>query len=113
MMRERVSDDEPAVVVHEHAHVQPLRATQPEREDVRLPELVWCRALEATRAVLALRCRRRRLDQPLVVQDAAHLLLADTDCLEAREHVADPARAPVFVFTLQRDDLLARRRARL
>ena len=34
VVRERVSDDEPAVVVHEHAHVQPLAPPQAEREDV-------------------------------------------------------------------------------
>jgi hypothetical protein len=59
VVRERVTDDEPAVVIHEHAHVEPLRAPQPEREDVRLPQLVRCRALEPARLVLA-RWRRRR-----------------------------------------------------
>lgn len=34
MVRERVTDDEATVVVHEDAHVEPLRAAQPKREDV-------------------------------------------------------------------------------
>ena len=34
VVRERVTNDEPAVVIHEHAHVQSLRAPQPERKDV-------------------------------------------------------------------------------
>ena len=53
VVRERVADHEAAVVVHEHADVEPLGAPQPEREDVRLPQLVRHRALEAARRVLA------------------------------------------------------------
>ena len=37
MVRERMTDDVAAVVVHEHADVEPLRAPQAKREDVRLP----------------------------------------------------------------------------
>lgn len=59
VVRECVPHDEAAVVVHEHAHVQPLRAPQSKREDVRLPELVRRRALEAPRTVLAFSGRRR------------------------------------------------------
>jgi hypothetical protein len=49
MMCERVADHEATVVIHEHADVQPLRAPQPERKNVRLPQLVRRRALEAPR----------------------------------------------------------------
>ena len=59
VMRDRVADDEPAVVVHEHAEVQPLLAPLQEREDVRLPQLIRGRALEPPRRVLALRDGRR------------------------------------------------------
>ena len=59
MVRERVADDEPAVVVHEHAQVQPLLPALQEREDVRLPELIRRRALEAARQMLSFRRRRR------------------------------------------------------
>jgi hypothetical protein len=106
VMRERVADHEPAVVVHEHAHVQPLRAPQPEREDVRLPHLVRCRALEPPRRVLSFDLRRRRVDQPLRVQDRAHLLLADPERLEPLHDIANPPRAPGLVLLLELDDLL-------
>lgn len=102
MMGERVTDDEPTVVIHEHAHVKALRAPQPEREDVRLPELVRRRALEPARLVLARPRRRRCLDQALVVEDATHLLLRHAERLEPRQHVTDPPGPPRFVFTLQR-----------
>jgi hypothetical protein len=105
-MCERVTDDEPAVVIHEHAHVQPIRAPQPEREDVRLPQLVRCRSLEATRPVFALRGRRRRLDETCLVQDLPHLLLAHAQSLEPRQHVTDAPRAPRLVLSLDRDHLL-------
>jgi hypothetical protein len=113
MVRERVPDDEPAVVVHEHADVEPLRAPQAKREDVRLPELVRRRALEAPRAVLARRRRRRCFDESLVMQDLPDLLFRDAEGFEACEHVADPPRPPRLVFSLQRDHVLADDRVRL
>lgn len=109
MVRERVADDEAAVVVHEHAHVEPLRTPQPKREDVRLPQLVRRRALEATRTVLALSRRRRRFDHAGLVQDPPDLLLADTQRLEARHHVADAPRPPRLVLLLELEDLVADR----
>jgi hypothetical protein len=113
VMCERVSDDEPAVVVHEHAGVEPLRAPQPEREDVRLPQLIRCRALEAARPVLARGLRHRRLDESLVVQDPPHLLLGDAHRLEPREHVADAPRPPVPVLLFQCHDVVALHRVGL
>lgn len=110
VVRQRVSDHEPAVVVHEHAHIEPLRPTQPEREDVRLPELIRYRALEPPRRMLALLRRRRRLDEPLLVKDAPHLLLAHAKRREPGKHVANPPRAPLLMFTLEGDNLLAHRR---
>lgn len=106
---ERVPDDEAAVVVHEHADVEPLLPAVQKSEDVRLPELVRRRALEPARRMLALARRRRRLDQPLVVQDPPHGLLRDTECLEALQHVSNPPRPPAFVLLLECDDTLARR----
>jgi hypothetical protein len=110
VMREGLTHDESAVVVHEHAHVQPLCAPQPKREDVRLPQLVRCRALEPPWRVLALLRRRRRLDQPRLVKNPPHLLLAHAEPFEPRQHVADPPCAPRLVFTLERHDLLAHHR---
>lgn len=51
---ERMADNEAGVVVHEYAHVQPLRVAQSKREDARLPELIRSCVLEAARWVLAL-----------------------------------------------------------
>lgn len=110
VVRERVPDHEAAVVVHEHAHVEPLGASQPEREDVRLPHLVGHRALEASGRVLASRPFGRRLHQPFFVQDAPHHLLAHAQRLEARQHVPDPPRAPLLVLALELHDLLPHRR---
>jgi len=113
MVCERVADDETAVVVHEDADVQPLVAPQPKREDVRLPQLVRRRALEAPRTVLARRRRARRGDQPLLVEDPPDLLFGHADGLKPREHVANTSRAPGFVFALQRDDLVLDDRIRV
>ena len=112
MVRERVTDHEATVVVHEHADVQALGAAQPEREDVGLPELVRCRAFEAPRRVFALRFGLGRLDETFAVQNLPHLVLAHAKRLEAREHVADSPRAPVIVFTLDRDHLFTLDRVR-
>ena len=106
MVRERVPDDEATVVVHEHARVEPLAAPEPEREDVRLPQLIRRRALEAPRPVLALGARFGRLDEALPVEDVPHLVLVHAQRREACEYVANPASAPVLVFALERDDLL-------
>lgn len=59
MVRKRVAHDEAAVVVHEHAYVQPLGTPQTKREDVRLPQLVRRRAFEAAGAVFTVGRRRR------------------------------------------------------
>lgn len=106
VMRERVPDDESAVVVHEHADVQPLGATESKRENVGLPELIGRRPLESTWRMLALRFGLRRLNQPFLVQDAADLLLAHTERLEARQYVTNPPSAPVLVLPLEADHLL-------
>ena len=113
MMGERVSDDEPAVVVHEHAGVEPLGTPQPEREDVRLPQLIRRRTFEAAHRVFARPLRRRGFDEPSVVQDPPHLLLRNAHRLEPREHVADPPRPPILVLLFERDDALLLHAVRL
>ena len=116
MVRERVRHDEARVIVHEGREVQTLMASQQKREDVRLPELIRCSALEAPRWVLARRRRLRRLgDQSLLVQDPPDLCLTHTERAEARQHVADPPRARFGVRTLlchHRVPLRRRRRRR-
>lgn len=112
MVRHRVPHDEATVVVHEHAHVQPLCTPQPKREDVRLPKLVRRRALEPPRQVLPLHLRHRRLDESLVVQNPPHLLLRNAERLEACQYVTNPPRPPLLVFLLQRHHPLALHRVR-
>jgi hypothetical protein len=63
MMRERVRDDEPRVIVHERHEVEPLVTTQQEREQVRLPQLVRRRALEAARWTFASNTLGTTLDE--------------------------------------------------
>jgi hypothetical protein len=105
MVRDCVAHNEPRVVVHERRQVQALVPAQQEREDVRLPELIRRRPLEAPRRVLARSRRRRRLrQQPLLVQDPPHLCLRDAQRLEPREHVPDAPRPVLGVLLSLRDD---------
>src|SRR4051812_32974591 len=106
-MRERMPDHEATVVVHEHAHVQPLCAPQSKREDVRLPQLIRHRTFKSPGRVLARGRRLWRLDETLVVQNPPHLLLADSQRFEAGQYVADSARAPLLVFALEAQYLVS------
>lgn len=100
VMGRRVRDDETRVVVHENRQVHPLVASEQKREDVGLPELIGRRALEASHRVLSrLARRRRRLEQPGLVQDAAHLRLAHAERLESGQDVPDAPR-PVLRMLL-------------
>lgn len=113
MVRQRVGDDEPRVVVHERREVEALLSAEQEREDVRLPHLVRLGALEAARRVLAGGDRLRR-DEPRLMEDLSNLRLRDSQGVEAREHVPDPPRAHLRVLLAQSDHRLAERfRSRL
>ena len=104
VVRHRPAHEEARVVVHEGGHVETLVTPEQKREDVRLPHLIRRCALEAPRPVLPRRRRRRRLrDETLLVQDAAHFRLAHPQRLEAGEHVADAACAPLGVLASFRD----------
>lgn len=116
VMCQRVPDHEAAVVIHEDAHVQPLRAPQPKREDVRLPELIHAGPLEAPRPVLLRRGQLRRLDESRLVKNPPHLRLTHSQRLEAGQCVTDATRPPLLVFELELHHLLTlhtRLRARL
>lgn len=100
VVRRRVRNDEARVVVHEDRQVHPLMASEQKRENVRLPELIRRRALEAPHRVLSRLIRRsRRLEQPFLVQDAPHLCLAHAERFETRQHVSNPPR-PVLRMLL-------------
>jgi hypothetical protein len=103
MVRQRVAHDEPRVVVHERRQVDPLVPAQQEREDVALPELVRLRALEASGSGLRLRQRGPALrKQALFVEDATHRCLRHAEATEARQQVADLARAELRLRLLRR-----------
>jgi hypothetical protein len=73
VVRDGPADDEAAVVVHEDGDVEPLMLAQQEGKDVRLPQLVRRRALEARlrpRRVLYL--RGLLLEQTLLVKNPPH-----------------------------------------
>lgn len=99
MVCRRVRDDEARVVVHEDCQVHSLVASEQEGEDVRLPELIRRRALEASHRMLSRLLRRRcRLQQALLVQDPAHLRLAHAQRLEAGQDVPDAPSAVLRVL---------------
>jgi hypothetical protein len=97
---QRVRDDEARVVVHEAGEVEPIVASKQKREDVRLPELVRLRSLEASHGMLACTVGRRTLfEQALVVEDATVARLTDADAFTTRELVTDATRAPLWMTT--------------
>jgi hypothetical protein len=96
------------VVVHEGRHVDALVTSQQEGEDVRLPQLVRLRALEAPFRRRHLRHLGRLVrQQALVVKDAADLRLGHADGLEAAKAVGNLARTEVSEGLLHRDDGVA------
>jgi hypothetical protein len=102
VVRDRVRHDEARVVVHERGHVDALVPPEQEREDVRLPELVRFRALEAPLPRLAQHPLGLLLEQTLLVEDSPHRGLRNAECLEAFEEVADLARAKLGSLSLER-----------
>jgi hypothetical protein len=113
MVRQRVRHHEARVVVHESDQVDALMPSQQKREDVRLPELIGLRSLEAPRAVLVRLCLRTRLgNQPLLVQNSAYLCLAHPESLEARQHRLDASSPVLRVLLTERFHRLASRRPR-
>jgi hypothetical protein len=91
------------VVVHEGRHVQPLVPTQQEGEDVRLPELIRLRALEALLARTRFGYKSRdALDQSFLVQDSPHRRLRDAQTLKARHQVPDAPCAMLRVLLPRR-----------
>jgi hypothetical protein len=97
-----VAHHEPRVVVHEAYEIEPLVPAQQEREDVRLPQLVGLRPLEAPFGVIACRLLLVRLEQTRLVQDAPNRRLADANRLEAPQHVRDAPRPVLRVLLLHR-----------
>lgn len=106
---QRPAGNEARAVVEKRAQVYPLVPAQKESEDIRLPELVRLRPLEAPRPGLLPWRSGLRLEQPCLVQHAPHFALADPDRLEPLQHIADPPRPVLWVRLPQRQHrLLAR-----
>ena len=119
LVRDRVPDDEAAEVVHEDGDVEPLMPAQQEGEDVRLPQLIRLRPLEAPRQRLRLLdLRRPRLQQPFFMQNPPHRRLRDAKAFEPFQHIRDSTGAKVWVLLLRLHHaraprILDARRARL
>ena len=90
------------VVVHEAGEVHALMASDLEREDVALPELIGLGAFEAARRLLSSFDLVGRTQHPGFVQDASDRRLGDAEAFDAREHVTDPPRAPLGVLGARR-----------
>lgn len=97
VMRHRPRHDVARVVVHEADEVHALMASQFEREDVALPQLIRRRALESARWLLARRLDVSLGDQARLVKNAAHRRLRNAESFEPREHVANATCAPLRV----------------
>lgn len=110
VMRHHERYEKARVVVHERGDVDPLVLAQQEREQVRLPELVWLGALEpfGLGARLRFRCFSA-LEQAFLMQNAPHRRLRDSEPLESLKDVANPPRSTFRCFTLRVDDGLAAR----
>lgn len=110
VMRQRVPDHVTRVVVHEGDQIQPLVPPQQECEEVRLPQLVGGRPLEASgrlRAAFAL--GRSGVDEALLVQHAAHRALGDPEALVPGELVAEAPGAGLRLGSLGLHDRVAPR----
>jgi hypothetical protein len=98
--------DEPRVIIHEGDEVGIL-ATQPEREDVRLPHLIRRRPLEEPGSNHVPPFGRRRCGHQLHrVQLLPHGLRTRRQEENPPQHLTDPFDAERGILLLQLDDLL-------
>jgi hypothetical protein len=104
-MRHRQAHQIPRVIVEERRHVHALVLPQQEREQVRLPQLIGLRALEAHlgRLLLSLRARPRRR-QAFTRQHPAHRRRRHSDPEEPLHDITDPTTARRRLLLLRRDD---------
>jgi hypothetical protein len=110
VMRQRVSDHEARVIVHEADQVQTLVPAQQECEEVRLPHLIGQRSLEASRRLRsALPFWRCRLDQALFVQHAADRVLRHAESFEAAQRVSYASRPRLRLCLLRLDHRVSSR----
>ena len=100
------ADDEARIIIQESDEVG-VTATQPEREDVRLPHLVGRGPLEETGpGEVALFGRHRRWHQLGLVQALTHGLGTGREEEDPAQNLGDALDAEGRVLLLERDDLL-------
>jgi hypothetical protein len=105
MMRNHQRHHVPRAVVHEGGDVEPLMPSQQECEDVRLPELVRFRALEAMLGRTRLGdLRRYALQQSLFVEDPPYRRFRHSEPIEACQKVPDPSRPVLRMLPSRLDD---------
>jgi hypothetical protein len=94
------------VIVHECGHIDALVPAQKEREEIRLPQLVRFRALEAhyLRTRPGLRLRGLGLGKPFLLEHPAHRRLRGADAEEAPQHVANAPAASLRLGALDLND---------
>ena len=104
MVRHHQAHQVARVIIQERRHVHPLVFPEQKREEVRLPQLIGLRALEAPLLRLGLRPRRLALvrNRRLRRKHPAHRRLGGPDAKEAREHITNAPAPRLRVLSLHR-----------
>ena len=98
------------MVIEERRDVHPLVLPQQEGKEIRLPQLIGLRALEAPRRGLEPRLRRRALlRKPLLLKHPAHGRVGSPNAEEAAHHVTNPAASGLRLGLLRCNHRLAAR----
>lgn len=107
VMRHRQAHQIPGVIVQERCHVNSLVASQQERKEIRLPQLVRLGTLEVLHLLLALHPLRRhlRLDA-FRSQHPPHRRLGRAYPQEPAHHIADAAATRVRCLLMRRQGRL-------
>lgn len=93
------------VIIQERRHVEPLVPAQQKREQVRLPQLVGLRPLEALLAPLRLgACRGPLSGHSLRAQNPSHRGLGSANAEKAPHHIANAPTARLRIGRFHRHD---------
>ena len=110
VVRHHQAHDIARMIIQERRDINPLVAPKEEGEEVRLPQLIGLRALEAPRRHLGSWLHRRTLlGKPLLFKYPAHRRLGGADAEEAPHHIANPAAARLRFCLLRLNHRLAAR----
>jgi hypothetical protein len=110
VMRHREAHQVSGVIVQERGHIDALMPPQQERKNIRLPQLVRLRALEALHGLFASHAlgRRLRLD-PFGPEHPPHRRLGDSKPQEPPHHIPDAPTARSRLCLVGRQDRLGAR----